>query len=323
MKVFVTGATGFIGSNLVKKLIAEDYEVSALVRLVQRRKLPSKVKLIKGDLIIPSSLKNISADIIFHLAAGLPYHHLSDVEYKSINVKGVENLLKNCNTKKIKRFILVSTVGIYDLTSRKIINESSKIKLTSAYETTKYNAERKVKTFCKEKGIPFSIIRPTICYGPGDTRPGFLNLFRLIKKKIFIPIGNGRNFFHTIYIDNLVDALILAATKKEAIDEDFIIGDEPCPTMDQILNKITFVQKSFLIPVYIPKEIAVFIGEVFNILGKLGLPAPLNSQRVKFMTEDKQFSIDKAKKVLGYNPKINLTVGIDRTYKWYKNNGYL
>ena len=325
MRVLVTGATGFIGSNLVNRLIDQGYEVSVLVRSKRNKILSHKVTQIRGDLTISSSLKKIAKnkDIIFHLAAGLPHHHLSDEQYWAVNVKGLVNLLENCVGENIKRFVHISTVGIYGPTSQKGVNESSKLKLTDTYSITKFKAEETARRFLKEKGLPITIIRPTIGYGPGDTRPGFISLFKLIKKKLFIPIGSGKNFFHTIYVDNLVDALILAATKKEAIGEDFIIGDEPCPTMGQIIREIALVQNTSIPPFYIPDNVARFLGKFFDLSGALGLPAPLNSRRVKFMIENKRFSIDKAKKILGYKPKVSLKEGIGRTYRWYRDNGYI
>lgn len=325
MKVLVTGATGFIGSNLVKRLINEGHEVSALVRSKVHKNISSKVELLEGDLTNSTILKNITKgkDLIFHLAAGLPYHHLTNEQYWAVNVRGIENLLNSCVGVKIKRFVYVSTVGIYGSTTQVGVSEISSIKLTSVYSITKFEGEKIARRFIKEKKMPITIIRPTIGYGPGDTRPGFLNLFRLIKKKIFIPIGDGKNFFHTVYVDNLIEGLILAATKSAAIGEDFIIGDEPCPTMGQILKEIAEVLHSSLPSLYIPSNTAIILGKIFDLTGAVGLPALLNTQRVKFMTENKKFSITKAHKILGYQPKINLKEGITTTYRWYKDNGYL
>lgn len=325
MRILVTGATGFIGSSLVNRLISNGYEVSVLVRSKKNKRLSAKIEIIEGDLTVPSSLEKIAKnkDIIFHLAAGLPHHNLTGDEYWAVNVKGLENLLASCVEGNVKRFVHVSTVGIYGPTSQKGVSELSRLKLTDAYSITKFKAEEAIRKFSKEKGLPLTIIRPTMGYGPGDTRPGFINLFKLIKKKLFIPIGDGKNFFHTIYVDNLIDALILAATKKEAIGDHFIIGDDPCPTMGQIIQEIALVQNTSIPPFYIPDSIAFCIGKIFDLSGALGLPAPLNSRRVKFMTENRKFSIDKVKKVLGYKPKVNLAEGIERTYKWYKDNGYL
>ena len=115
MKVLVTGATGFIGSNLVRRLASEGYEVSVLVRSRGMRNLPAKVKVIKGDLTLSPTLKGVAKgrDVVFNLAAGLPHHHLTDDDYIEINVNGLKNLLEECVREKVKRFIHVSTVGIY------------------------------------------------------------------------------------------------------------------------------------------------------------------------------------------------------------------
>lgn len=298
MKVLVTGATGFVGSNLVKRLQKEGWQLSLLIRP-------------EGDLSNMKSLKKAvgNVDIVFHLAAALPHHLLKDREYWETNVQGTKNLLDACKGRKIKRFVHVSTVGIYGA--------------VTAYSKSKKEAEKVVMSYYKKYKIPVTIIRPTIAYGPRDTRPGFLNLFRLINKNFFIPIGKGSNFFHTIYIDNLVDALYESAINKNAIGEDFIIGDEPCPKMSQIIKVMYKILKKKVPMFYIPVFVASCAGLFFDFAKKMGLPSFLPSQRVKFLTEDKRFDITKAKKILGWKPKISINEGLKRTFLWYKQEGLL
>lgn len=327
MKALVTGATGFIGSNLVERLLREGWKVKALVRVKSSYTAIKKwgVDIFVGDITNSKSVQEATrgADVLFNCAAALSHHRLPDKDYWEVNVKGIENVLKACNKSEMKRVVHISTVGIYGKTGKIALNEEDSPKPDDIYSKTKFEGEKLIWREIKRGHLYITIIRPTIGYGHGDTRPGFLNLFKLIKKKLFIPIGDGKNLFHTVYVDNLVDALILAATKKEAINEDFIIGDEPCPTMGQIIHEIARVENTSIPPVYIPNNIAFSLGKIFDLSEALGLPAPLNSRRVKFMTENRKFSTDKAKKVLGYKPKVSLAEGIDCTYKWYKNNGYL
>ena len=329
MKVLVTGASGFIGSNLVKRLKKKKWKIRVLTRgnkasLLLHNKSFEDVEVISGDISDIKTVKKAVAgvDLIFNLAAALPHHHLSPQKYWQVNVIGVKNLLKVCEGLKLKQLIHVSTVGIYGPGRSGIISENSPIKLTDVYSITKAKAEEEIAKYIK-KGMPITIIRPTIGYGPGDTRPGFLNLFKLIKKGIFIPIGNGINYFHTIYVDNLIDALILVTTKKEAIGQDFIIGDYPCPNLDNIYKKIAKIEKSKILKLYIPLSLAKAVGSIFDVIQKFGITMPLSSQRVKFLTENRRYSIDKVRTVLGFNPKIGLEEGLKRTYKWYKENRHL
>lgn len=324
MKVLVTGATGFIGSNLIERLVSHKWEVKALVRPKNRRfNINNKVEMIFGDLKDLDKVKNKikKTDIVFNLAGALPHHYLPEKKYWETNVEGVKNLLKVYRNSNIKRFVHVSTTGIYGSTIW--ANERSALHLDSVYAKSKAVGENFVFEAYKKEKLPVTIIKPTIAYGPGDTRPGFSNLFPLIKKMIFVPVGEGKNFFHTIYVENLVEALILAATNKEAIGEDFIIGDDPCPTMKQIIKTIARVENVTIWPFYIPLPLAFMIGKCFDVTKKFGIPSILNSQRVKFITENKKFDISKAKKILGYKASVNLEEGIRKTYLWYKENNYL
>lgn len=312
MKALVTGATGFVGSNLVERLKENKWHVRCLVRRNSKsEKLKTKgIEIVYGDLLDYSSLEKATkgVDVVFNLAAVLPNHNLKPKEYENVNVKGVENIALASFKNKVKRLVHVSTVGIF---GQKTI-----------YSQTKSRGEKVIKKYAK-KGLKTVIIRPTIAYGPNDTRPGFLNLLKLFRRNLFIKIHNGENFFHTIYIDNLIDALILGATVKKAIGEELIIGDEPVPTMNDIISAMEKATKTKRLPFYIPLSLAYSIGKIFDILKHAGIPAPLSSQRVRFMTQDLKFDIVRSKKVLGWKPKISLEKGIKKTYEWYIQKGYI
>lgn len=299
MKALVTGATGFIGSNLVKRLVDLGWEVGVLVRDRNNLGRISGIKgltIYQGNLLNKKSILKASSgiDVIFNCAAALPYHKLKDTDYIETNVRGLKNILDIVKGSKIK-LVHLSTVGIYNVPK-------------DIYASTKLEGEELIRKYQNERNIKAVIIRPTIAYGPGDTRPGFLNLFRLIKKGIFPQIAGGENFFHTIYVDNLIEALVLAARKKDAVNNDFIIGDEDVPKMKEILGEMAEIIGSKPIRLYIPK-----------IIASLFLP----NRRVRFLTENKKYKIDKAKRILGYKPKIKLEEGLQKTYDWYRQNGYL
>lgn len=314
MRVFITGSTGFIGTNLTERLLQDKWQVRALVRDRIKLRLPGhkNLEVLEGDLsdltVLSRGAKGV--DIVFNLAAGLPYHDLPKDKYIQANIDGVKNILRACDKGGVKRLVHVSTVGIYG-PKDSIVDEQSKVNAKGVYPKTKLAGEQLIK----KNGLPYTIIRPTIGYGPYDIRPGFLDLFRFIKKRLFFLVGDGSNFFHTIYVENLVDALILAATKNEAEGEDFIIGDGDCPTMKELALTIAKIEEVTLNPFYIPKSLAYFLGYLPGI--------PLTDQRVTFITENRRYSITKAKKILGYQPKYNLSAGIKKTYDWYRKNGYL
>lgn len=327
MKVLVTGGTGFIGSNLTRRLVDLGHKVNVLVRPGSNlgKIAGLEVEKTSGDLGDYQSLVKAmnGRDVVFNLAAGLPYHKLSSEEYTLANDIGVKNIVQACLKAEVKRLVHVSTVGVYGATLVSGVDESAPLNLTDHYSRTKALGDKHILEAVKAHGLPAVIIRPTIAYGPGDTRPGFLNLFVLIKKRMFVPVGGGENYFHTIYIENLVDGLLLAASHKNVIGEDFIIGDDPCPKMKEIIQTIARVEKTPMPIFNIPTSVAFLAGLVGDIARLIGLPFPLNIQRVRFITQNRRYITHKASKKLGYKPKIALEEGIKRTYLWYQKHGFV
>lgn len=322
MKILVTGATGFIGSSLASRLKDRGHEVVCFTKSKRNlSNLKKKGFLIRhGDITdfrsVKSALKDI--DVIYSLAAALPHHKLSDKEYFSINSYGVGNILEATLKSSVKQLIHVSTVGIYGPTNSKVINEKSPRHLTDGYSKSKALAEDLIRDFQKIHQLPITIIRPTIAYGPADIRPGFIDLFRLINKGLFIPIGDGNNYFHTIFVDNLVDALVLVLNNKKAFGQDFIIGDEPCPRMKDVYLKVASIEGKKIWPVSIPLKLAILLGKIFEISNSFGIKGPFNTRRVKFITENRRYSTGKAHSLLKFSPKISLDQGLLQTYNWYK-----
>lgn len=323
MIAFITGATGFIGSNLIEALKKDNWDIRILTR--EKVVVVEDVEVIYGDItdknVIESAVNGV--DIVFNLAAILPHQRKTKNEYFKVNVGGVKNIIEACLKYKVKRLVHVSTVGIYGSPDSKVVNERSPRKLSDYYSESKAKAEDLIFNYMRIYKLKATIIRPTIAFGPHDKRPGFSNLFKLVHKRIFIPVGDGKNYLHTIYVKNLVDALILAATSKNALGEDFIIGDDPCPTIGKIIKEIYQAEGIRAPRVYLPIFFARVIAKIFDIITKLGLPAPLNSRRLAFITENRRYSIDKAKKVLGFKPRVGLSEAIEQTHRWYSQNGYL
>lgn len=327
MRILVTGATGFIGSNLVGRLKMLGHDVTGLVRSKGRQKRLSAlgVKIKIGDVsdlkTVKEALKKV--DVIYNLAAGLPHHKLSDQDYFSVNTRGVKNILEASTSHNLEQIVHVSTVGIYGETARRIVTEGSPRHLIDGYSKSKAAAEDLIFNYIKQNRVPVTIIRPTIAYGPGDLRPGFLDLFRLVSKNLFLPIGNGKNYFHTIYVENLVDGLVSVLLNKRSFGEDFIVGDEVCARMKDVYEQVAKIVNKKMWPISLPIGLGLLVGKFFEETQKYGIKGPLNTRRVKFMTENRRYSIEKAKKLLKYRPKVTLSEGLALTYDWYVSNGYL
>ena len=309
MKIFVTGATGFIGKSLVGELIRKNNKVYCLVRpglLNKERLFEKKVLWIIGDITNADFIKRCPRDIdcVIHLAALIPHGKYTKDDYYQVNCKGTENVVKYFLGSKAKRFIHISSIAVF--------------KPDTDYSITKLKAEKIVERIASYER-EYVIIRPTIAYGPGDTRPAFLSLFRYINRCIFLPLGRGENYFHTIYVDNLIQAIQLAMVREEAKNNNFIIGDVPCSQMKDIYRIVYRCLGKNMPFIYCP----IFLAKIASFLGSFIPSFPITKERVGFLTSSKVYNIDKTRELLGYNPKVGLSQGMKKTYFWYKKNNLL
>lgn len=319
MKIFVTGATGFIGQNLVRALARENHEIYALVRDKDKADIFEglNVKLIEGFLEDSQSytdfFRNNRIDIIYHLAAipGQKWGYKAK-DYYQINVKATENLLHACFG-KIKRFIFCSSVNAFSKDNKFLYDD---------YGKSKQEAEKIVQDFAK-KGLETIIIRPTVVYGPNDAAGMMLKLCGLIKKSRFSMIGKGHNHFPLVYIDDLIDAFLSAKDCHKINGTYEIVGPDQL-TFSEIVNEIAKILEVKLSKIKIPRFFALscayFSKAFYSLIDKEPF---ITKHRVDIVTQERIFSSQKAREELGYRPQVFFSLGIRKTIDWYKGNGYI
>ncbi|MCL4376989.1 MAG: NAD-dependent epimerase/dehydratase family protein [Actinobacteria bacterium] len=328
MKVLVTGGTGFAGSHLVKKLIEEKYVVRVLARKTSNTAELVKwgVEIVTGDITDREKVFEAvkGTDWVFHIAAAYRQSNLPDKEYRDVNFNGTKNILDASAEYGISQLVYCSTIGLVSSVKNPPADENTAVCPGDVYQKSKCAAENEVLKYVHDKNLPASIIRPCAIYGPGDMR--LLKMFRMIAKRKFILFGNGRALFHMVYIDDLVDAFLLCARKKEAVGEVFIIGGEKYLTLNELS---ALIAEEFRVPrpkihlPYLPFELAsATIEFLYNKL-KIKKEPPIYRRRMAFYKKSRAFSIEKAKRMLGYCPKYDLKKGIHLTAKWYVENGYI
>lgn len=317
MNILVTGATGFIGKNLVKNLVKNNHTVKCLVRKTSRKgdvdylnKL--KAQLFYGDITRKETLKNCldNIDVVYHLAGVLGNFDIPKEDYYKIHVLGTKNLLELC---KKQKFIYCSSAGVLGPVFNG--NELSAINPTNSYEKSKYGAEKIVRKYHN-----YIIIRPEFVYGPKDMH--VLPLFKAVKEKKFFIIGNGKSLLHPTYIDDLISCLVNCSDKKIK-NEIFIIAGEKPVSVEEfvklVADKFDVGYNKIKIPIIFAGISSLFLEP----LGKtIGFEPILTRSRIDFFTKTRSFDINKAKKTLKYKP-IRLEKGIEETIGWYKANGYL
>ena len=328
MKVFVTGGTGFTGRYLVTRLLKEGNEVCVLVRRFSNTEKLKKlgVNLVLGDVRDKKLVNNVVKDMdtVYHLAAvwreggGIPKSVFWDV-----NVTGTKNLLEASLQANIERFIQCSTCGVLGHIANPPADETFPYNPGDIYQRTKCEGEKLALEHFHKKGLAGVVVRPTGIYGPGDLR--FLKLFKSIYDGKFIMVGKGDVLYHLVYIDDLVEGIMLCGKKKNAIGQIYIIGGEEYVSLNELVSLIArnldvpVPPKNF--PFFLPVWTAALACEI--VCKPFGINPPIFRRRVDIFRKNRAFDISKARKELGYKPKVSLEEGIKKMAKWYKKEGYI
>lgn len=314
MNIFITGGTGFIGKHLVKFLAQEGHFLYVLARKPEsaRDMAGEKVKIIQGTIEDPKSYRSVfenPIDAVYHLAA-IPGQKWgwSPKDYHAINVLGTKNLLDMCED-KIRLFIFCSSINAIE-------NEAGFAR--APYGRSKNEAEKIVTA---QKKFKTAIIRPAIVYGPGDRCGMMTQLCQMIKKRKFFLIGSGKNILPLVYINDLVTAFVQTLDMAETGQIIEISGPDSLPIRTiagTIAKKLGTALPPFHMPIWLAKTAAYLSEKIFPLIGKEPL---ITRPRIDMMTKNNPISFEKARKILGYSPKISFMEGIDKTIDWMKQDG--
>lgn len=325
MKVLVTGGTGFIGSNLVERLIKEGHEVRCLVRKTSNLSfLNSSVELIYGDIKDISSVERAldGVEVVYHIAGILGRWGIPEETYWQTHVNGTKNVLDAILKRDIERFVHCSTAGVLAAIEKLPADETYPYNPSNIYEITKTESEKLVFEYYDKYGIPTTVIRPELVYGQRDLHT--LSLFKAIKKGFFPIIGTGNNTWHPVYIDDLIKAFALCVNSSKAIGEVYLIGGERYVTIKEVTTDIANALGVHPPRIYIPVRLANIMAIMMESSAKiLNFDPPITKSRVKFLTESRGSTSAKAKRDLGYTPSIGLEEGIKKTVEWYQTHGLL
>ena len=327
MRVLITGGTGFTGSHLVKRLLKKGYEVRVIDNQpgLFHDELKSSGAIIElGSITDQAFVDRLvkGCEMVFHLAAAFRQLNVPDDYYWDVNVEGTRYLLNAALRCGVKRFVYCSTQGVHGHIHHAPGNEQSPIMPEDYYQLTKYEAEKVVTEYVK-KGLYAVTLRPTAIYGPGD--PGrFLILYRLVQKGYFFMFGNGKTFYHPLYIDNLVDAFELASERDGICGETYLIGDERNYSLNELVRSVSKAMGVSLKIYHFPFFPLSWVAWVCEFVCKpFRISPPLFPRRVDWFRQVRAFKISKAQKELGFVPKVDLETGLRITGDWYKANGYL
>lgn len=314
--VFITGASGLLGSHVIKKLLIDDtYKPIVLVRTEEKSKIWEKY----GIQTVIGNLENCSFTVpnnvlsIIHIAA-IAGDWVDKKKAFLVNVKATRYLLDQTVSTKCPTFLHISTIGVYGHSKYEGVSEDRLFKKSSYYENTKIEAEKLIFDYQKiNPEIRFIVLRASSMYGEGDRHilPRFINY---LKKGKFIFIGGGNNLFPIMHASDAAKAVILSLSRVQGNFSVYNLCDD---------SKITFREFIEILTEYLglenniksaPYRIAYSVGFLLEIIGKIRKKEPfIFRKRVKYLGVSRNVSIQKIRKELNFEPEIHPREGIPST----------
>ncbi len=326
--VLVTGATGFTGQALTKKLLAQGARVRAIARGSSDLSpfAGCDIEWVRGDVFDPAVVSEAVNDIqyVFHVAAAYREAKIGDAVYENVHVKSTQELARALQGRReFKRFVHVSTVGVHGHIDEPPAAETYRFSPGDVYQRTKATAEIWLTEYAREQGLPYTVVRPAAIYGPGDKR--LLKIFKMALQPFFPLFGSGKGLYHLIHVDDLTSIFIQAALHPRALGEAFIAGNaEPNRLQDIVTTVAEELGNSKIKFVRFPAWPLFFAADVCESVCKpLGISPPLYRRRVAFFTKDRAFDTRKLRDVLEYHSSVETQVGLRSTARWYREQGWL
>ena len=325
-RVLVTGAAGFTGSNLVKRLVADGVTVRGLVRNGRGTQWMNDlgVEPSVGDLRDPDSLADAAAgvEIVYHIAAEFRRGKATRGELWETNVEGTRNVIRAAEDAGVSRFVHCSTVGVYGDVKQPPADEASAFHPGDDYQESKLAAEEVVREAMQSGPMTLVVARPAGIYGPGDTR--FLKLFRSIRRRRFVMVGSGKTLYQLVYIDDLAEGFVRCAAHSTPNGSDYILAGDEIVTLNELVGMIAEILEVPAPRARVPFKPVYWASTLMEYASKpFGISPPLYRRRVDFFRKNRAFSIEKAERELDFHPQVDLRTGLRATAEWYAAQGLL
>jgi nucleoside-diphosphate-sugar epimerase len=314
MRWAISGGAGFLGLHLARRLLADGHEVRTLdLAPLDDAELERGVEELRGDIRSERDARALveGARILVHAAAALPIQGLRE-SIRSVNVDGTATLLAAAAEAGVRRVVLVSSTSVYGVPKVHPIHENDPLVGVGAYGESKIEAEQVTRDFGR-RGLDFAIVRPKTFIG--SERLGvFEILFDWIREgRRIYTLGDGSNRYQLLAVEDLVDAIVLAARRRAAAGETLNVGAKEVGTVRSDLQALIdhAGSASRLRPVPVrPAEVALRALELLRA-------SPLAEWHYKTAHRDSFVAIERAQEVLGWSPRFSNAEALCRTYDWY------
>lgn len=326
MKVLITGATGLLGGHLIKELQQRGEDIRALVLPVENADKLEKqgVEVVRGDITDASTLKPAVQDVelIFHLAGMMGvWRPISD--YRLVNVTGSENLYKAAQKAGVRRYVHTSSHTVYGLGYGRFLTENDALRPDpDPYSITKAEGDRLMRRLMLNSEVETVILRPGTFFGPGD-RLHFGRMAQKMKDGKGVIIGKGDNALPFCYVTDVVQGFLLAAYHDNAPGNVYnITNDRPLTQLEMfnaIADAVNGIRPTRHLP-YMPIYYGSIVAE--KVVARVAHTKPIVTQLGAMMFgSDNKHSVEKARRELGYEPKVDLRTGITLAAEWFNAGG--
>jgi nucleoside-diphosphate-sugar epimerase len=321
-RVFVTGATGFIGGHLARRLHHEGAHVLALERTPGKGDALKElgIEIVQGDITDHARMSEIigqDVQIVTHIAAWVLGRGSAN-EAEAINVTATRHLAQVAAAAGVERFVYTSSIAVYGLQGDTDVDETTPVEpFGDPYGDTKIRAEAAIRQVSRETGLAYSIVRPGVTYGP-EAYDWTVRMIEWARAGRMPLIGGGKGTFYPIYIIDLIDLLVLCAEHSQAVGEIFNgLSDGPVTRAEFFggFMKMIPTERARRIPCWVVKPIAAILSPFFS------------RYNLRFLVDQNcgrgWISNQKAKDYLGWEPKVSLDDGMERCEEWLRAQGIL
>lgn len=311
--ILITGATGFIGRHLLPALHNQNLQVILATRRhpINEPSYNYKVINVRGINETTNWLDALKeVDAVVHLAARA--HQLNDqaldpeAEFLRINCEGTKTLAKQAIASGVKHFIFISSIGAMATLSDTIISEASPCQPDTPYGRSKLNAENALIELCRNTQMNWTILRPTLVYGPNN--PGNMErLFALVTKNLPLPLGSIVNSRSLLYVGNLIDAIIRCIEDNRAKNQTFIVSDGEDFSTSELIFRMgnAMGEKTLLLP---------FPPSLLRLAAKMIKKEEVADRLLGSLQVDS----NKIRQMLDWKPPYTVDQGLQATADWFK-----
>lgn len=325
MKVLITGATGLLGGHLIQELKQRGEQIRALVLPVENAEklMAQGVEVVRGDVTDASTLAPAVKDIeiIFHLA-GMMGVNRPLADYRLVNVTGSENIYQAAQAARVRRFVHTSSHTVYGLGYGRFLTEKDALRPDpDPYSITKAEGDSLIRRLMLKSDVETVIIRPGTFFGPGD-RLHFGRIAQRMKNGKGVIIGRGDNALPFCYVTDVMQGFLLAAYHEKAPGNVYNISSDRPLTQQELFSAIADdiggkrpTRHLPYLPIYYGSLVAERVAKITHtrpIVTRLG---------VMLFGTDSRHSVEKARRELGYEPKVDLREGIRLTAAWFNAGG--